>query len=42
MADNCNQDVENTYGSGTQAVAFTANGNQQGYYGCGFYGYQDT
>ncbi|ROV91875.1 hypothetical protein VMCG_09179 [Cytospora schulzeri] len=37
-----NINVKNTYGSGSQAVALVANGNQQGYYGCGFYGYQDT
>lgn len=37
-----NMNFENTYGAGTQAVAVTANGNQQGYYGVGFYGYQDT
>lgn len=32
----------NSYGKGTQAVAVTANGNKQGYYGCSFKGYQDT
>lgn len=37
-----NINVRNTYGAGTQAIAFTAHGNQHGYYGCGFYGYQDT
>lgn len=37
-----NLNVRNTYGPGAQAVALTANGDQQGYYGCGFYGYQDT
>ncbi|KAH8902734.1 putative pectin methylesterase [Coniochaeta sp. PMI_546] len=37
-----NVNVKNGYGKGAQAVALTANGNQQGYYGCGFYGYQDT
>lgn len=37
-----NINVKNTYGSGTQAIAFTAHGDQHGYYGCGFYGYQDT
>lgn len=37
-----NMNFDNTYGAGTQAVAVTANGNQQGYYGVGFYGYQDT
>ncbi|KUI60218.1 putative pectinesterase A [Cytospora mali] len=45
VSDNFNMyniNVKNTYGSGSQAVALVANGNQQGYYGCGFYGYQDT
>lgn len=37
-----NINFKNTYGSGSQAVAVTANGDQQGFYGCGFYGYQDT
>lgn len=37
-----NIDVRNTHGAGTQAIAFTARGSQHGYYGCGFYGYQDT
>ncbi|KAH8736581.1 carbohydrate esterase family 8 protein [Ilyonectria robusta] len=37
-----NINVKNTYGAGAQAVALTANGDKQGYYGCGFYGYQDT
>jgi pectinesterase len=32
----------NTYGAGAQAVAVTANGDKQGYYGCSFKGYQDT
>ncbi|KAJ1558611.1 hypothetical protein HK096_009088 [Nowakowskiella sp. JEL0078] len=32
----------NSYGSGAQAVAVSANGNYQGYYGCSFKGYQDT
>ncbi|KIM22427.1 carbohydrate esterase family 8 protein, partial [Serendipita vermifera MAFF 305830] len=32
----------NGYGAGAQAVAVTANGNKQGYYGCSFKGYQDT
>lgn len=32
----------NTYGKGAQAVAVTANGNKQGFYGCSFKGYQDT
>ncbi|CAD6448272.1 70fdb3ac-9a96-4007-8a54-7e7c104cd397 [Sclerotinia trifoliorum] len=37
-----NVDFANTYGAGVQAVAVTANGDQQGYYGCSFTGYQDT
>jgi pectinesterase len=37
-----NINFKNTYGSGSQAVAVTANGDKQGFYGCGFYGYQDT
>lgn len=37
-----NMNFKNTYGAGTQAVAVTANGNQQSFYGVGFYGYQDT
>ncbi|PVH68082.1 carbohydrate esterase family 8 protein [Cadophora sp. DSE1049] len=32
----------NSYGKGSQAVAVTAIGNQQAFYRCGFYGYQDT
>ncbi|KAJ4414070.1 hypothetical protein N0V82_008144 [Gnomoniopsis sp. IMI 355080] len=37
-----NINVENGYGSGAQAVAVTANGDNQGYYGCAFSSYQDT
>ncbi|GKZ37829.1 hypothetical protein AbraIFM66950_009618 [Aspergillus brasiliensis] len=37
-----NIDVKNTFGEGAQAVALTANGDRQSYYGCGFYSYQDT
>ncbi|KAH8668450.1 pectin lyase fold/virulence factor [Xylariales sp. PMI_506] len=37
-----NINVVNGYGKGAQAVALTANGNQQGYYGCQFDSYQDT
>ncbi|KAF2714500.1 carbohydrate esterase family 8 protein [Pleomassaria siparia CBS 279.74] len=37
-----NINVANGYGSSAQAVALTANGDQQGYYGCKFDGYQDT
>jgi pectinesterase len=32
----------NSYGAGKQAVAVSANGDKQGYYGCSFKGYQDT
>jgi pectin methylesterase-like acyl-CoA thioesterase len=37
-----NINFRNTYGTAGQAVAVAANGDQQGYYACGFYGYQDT
>ncbi|KIN00065.1 carbohydrate esterase family 8 protein [Oidiodendron maius Zn] len=37
-----NVNVANSYGKGSQAIALTSNGNQQSFYGCGFYGYQDT
>ncbi|KAJ6624381.1 pectinesterase [Mycena sp. CBHHK59/15] len=37
-----NVNVKNTYGVGSQALALSAYGTNQGYYGCGFYGYQDT
>ncbi|KFY80011.1 hypothetical protein V499_01074 [Pseudogymnoascus sp. VKM F-103] len=37
-----NINFKNLYGKGAQAVAVTANGDKQGYYACGFYGYQDT
>jgi pectinesterase len=37
-----NVNVKNTYGQGSQALALSANAAQQGYYGCGFYGFQDT
>ncbi|KAI1864108.1 uncharacterized protein JN550_009128 [Neoarthrinium moseri] len=37
-----NINVVNGYGKGAQAVALTANGDRQGYYGCQFDGYQDT
>ncbi|KAI0142683.1 carbohydrate esterase family 8 protein [Xylariaceae sp. FL1272] len=37
-----NINIINTYGQGAQAVALTASGNQQGYYGCWFDSYQDT
>lgn len=34
-----NIDVENSF-VGSQAIAFTSRGDQQSFYGCGFYGYQ--
>ncbi|KAK4547373.1 hypothetical protein LTR36_001029 [Oleoguttula mirabilis] len=40
-----NVNVKNTYGSATsngQALALSASATGQGYYGCGFYGFQDT
>ena len=37
-----NVNVVNAYGKGEQAVALSAYGDQQGYYGCQFRGYQDT
>jgi pectinesterase len=37
-----NINFANTYGQGAQAVAVTANGNKQGFYGCSFKSYQDT
>jgi pectinesterase len=37
-----NINIRNTYGKGSQAVALSAYNTQQGYYGVGFYGYQDT
>jgi pectinesterase len=37
-----NINFRNTYGTQGQAVAVAANGDRQGYYACGFYGYQDT
>ncbi|KAL2129177.1 hypothetical protein VTI74DRAFT_8117 [Chaetomium olivicolor] len=37
-----NINVENTYGTAGQAVALTANGVRQGYYGCSFKSFQDT
>ncbi|KAJ4188416.1 hypothetical protein NW755_006576 [Fusarium falciforme] len=36
-----NIDVVNSF-VGSQAIAFTSRGDQQSFYGCGFYGYQDT
>jgi pectinesterase len=37
-----NINIKNTYGKGSQAIALAAYGDQQGYYGVGLYGYQDT
>lgn len=37
-----NVNVINGYGKGSQALAISANGQYQGYYGCSFVGYQDT
>jgi len=37
-----NVNVKNTFGPGTQAIAFSQYGSRVGLYACGFYGYQDT
>ncbi|KAJ7050793.1 carbohydrate esterase family 8 protein [Mycena amicta] len=37
-----NVNVRNTFGVGSQALALSAYGTNQGYYGCAFFGYQDT
>lgn len=37
-----NVDIKNSYGKGSQAIALAAYNTQQGYYGVGLYGYQDT
>jgi pectinesterase len=37
-----NINIKNTYGKGSQAIALAAYGDEQGYYGVGLYGYQDT
>jgi pectinesterase len=37
-----NINIRNTYGQGSQACALSAYNTQQGYYGVGLYGYQDT
>ncbi|KAF1816945.1 pectinesterase-like protein [Eremomyces bilateralis CBS 781.70] len=37
-----NINVENTWGKGSQALALSAYGKSQGFYGCGFFGFQDT
>jgi len=37
-----NVNLRNTFGVGSQALAVSANGNEQGYYGVAFFGWQDT
>lgn len=37
-----NINIKNTYGEGSQAIDLSAYNTQQGYYGVGLYGYQDT
>jgi pectinesterase len=37
-----NINIKNSYGEGSQAIALSAYGSEQGYYGVGLYGYQDT
>ncbi|KAF7985845.1 hypothetical protein HWV62_532 [Athelia sp. TMB] len=37
-----NVNVVNSYGMGSQALALSAYGTEQGFYGCSFKGYQDT
>ncbi|EPS39859.1 hypothetical protein H072_6214 [Dactylellina haptotyla CBS 200.50] len=37
-----NINIQNSRGSGIQAIALSAQGNYQGYYGCKLLGYQDT
>jgi pectinesterase len=37
-----NINIKNTYGKGSQAIALSAYNTKQGYYGVGFYGWQDT
>ncbi|CAK4008728.1 carbohydrate esterase family 8 [Lecanosticta acicola] len=37
-----NINVVNSYGPGSQAIAVSANADNQGYYACSFTGYQDT
>lgn len=37
-----NINIKNTYGVGSQAIALAAYNTEQGYYGVGLYGYQDT
>jgi len=37
-----NINIKNSYGEGSQAIALAAYNTEQGYYGVGLYGYQDT
>jgi len=37
-----NVNLRNNFGQGSQALAVNADGDQQGYYGVAFYGFQDT
>ncbi|KAJ6461184.1 carbohydrate esterase family 8 protein [Mycena vitilis] len=37
-----NVNVKNTFGSGSQALALSSYGTNVGYYGCAFFGFQDT
>lgn len=37
-----NLNIANTFGSGSQALALSAQNTNQGFYGCNFTGYQDT
>jgi pectinesterase len=37
-----NLNIANTFGSGSQALAISAQNTNQGFYGCNFTGYQDT
>lgn len=37
-----NVNVKNTFGQGSQAIAISQYGTRVGFYGCGFYGFQDT
>ncbi|KAJ7247342.1 carbohydrate esterase family 8 protein [Mycena rebaudengoi] len=37
-----NVNVRNSFGQGSQALALSSYGTSLGYYGCGFFGFQDT
>ncbi|KAH9480341.1 Pectinesterase [Psilocybe cubensis] len=37
-----NVNVKNTFGQGSQAIAISQYGTRVGFYGCGFFGFQDT